>query len=357
MSLHFVKFRPDNFTAHVRTPWAGHRLVKTIKAGLGINLPPYIGESWEFSTSSELPSRCVGTFNGTFSEFLSENNRAESWLSPVHRSLWKTSSPLLIKYIDAADDLSVQLHPPIMTPELAPDTSGKWESWFILSRKKGAGIYLGLEAGVTREMFADAVKSGQNLRPYLHFVPVRVGEKYAIPPGTIHALGAGVCALEPQLLQPGKRALSLRLYDWNRHYDIHGNLSSSGQPRQLHVDEALKYMDVNCPSGQMLENQCRIEPEIILETSAFRIVNFSAAPYLNSRVISGTGEYLEKMPHELVCILLMQGEITLTIEGQTYHMRAGEAGVISAATNEVLLQCQKARIYMAYALPTFFLHS
>lgn len=354
MSVQFVKFKPDNFTAHVRTPWAGSRIVKTIKSGLGLNLPPYIGESWEFSTSSELPSRCDGVFDGTFSEFLSVGHNAELWLSDAHRKLWKTSSPLLIKYLDAADDLSVQLHPPIHAPELPSDESGKWESWLILGRKRGAGIYLGLEKGVTREMFANAVKSGQNLRPYLHFVPVRVGETYAIPPGTIHALGAGVCALEPQVLQPGKRALSLRLYDWNRCYDIHGNLSSSGTPRQLHVDEALKYMDVHCLSGKEFENQCRIKPEIITETSSFRIVNFNASPFLSSRVISGTGEYLEILPHELVCVLLMQGQISLTIAGQTYYLRAGEAGVISASAHDVLLQCQNARIYMAHALPTAF---
>ena len=349
MGFHFLKFRPDNFTDHVRTPWAGTRIARALKSGLGLNLPPRIGESWEFSTSAELPSHCQDVYDGTFASFL--RSHADEWLSDAHKLAWEKQSPLLVKYLDAAYDLSVQLHPPIETPDLPNNHSGKWESWLILANDPQAGIYLGIKPGITKGEFIDAVRSNRTLKPLLHFVPVHVGELYIIPPCTIHALGAGICALEPQLMQPGKIAVSYRLHDWNRLYDAHGNLTNIGKPRQLHIDESLRFIDFDAPRGEELEKRCRILPEILIDNGRMRVAQFSQKPCLIARVISGSGVWEDDRPQELTFISVMQGHAEINIDGTPYLMKTGESGAIAACAQTIKITATNARIYMAHCLP------
>lgn len=357
MSELFIKFRSDNFTDYIRTPWAGRRIAQTFKSGLGLSLPSHIGESWEFSTSSELPSRCTGNFDGTFSDFLKTDNHAKIWLSKDHRGLWGSQCPLLIKYIDAAENLSVQLHPPINAPDLSVHESGKWESWLILSHNANSGIFIGLEAGVTREMLTDAIQGNRDIKPLLHFVPVHTGEAYVIPPRTIHALGAGVCVLEPQIMQPGKKAISLRLHDWNRKYDSHGNLSQSGKPRQLHLNEALRFIDFDALRGKDIEKNFRITPSVCLNNDAFKVVNYPLDPYLKTQILSGTGSYSEPPSHELEVILAMRGRIHLEIDDNGYDLTAGESAVIAASAQQIIIHCNHAKAYRAHCLPGLLLHT
>ena len=354
MSEQLIKFRSDNFTEYIRTPWAGCRIAQTLKSGLGLALPSRIGESWEFSTSSELPSRCTGSFEGTFSEFLKTRSHAQQWLSESHRRVWGSQSPLLIKYIDAAENLSLQLHPPIETSSLSSLESGKWESWLVLRHNSNSGIFLGLECGVSKENFIDTIHHGGDVLSLLHFVPVHTGELYVIPPSTIHMLGAGVCVLEPQIMQPGKKAVSLRLHDWNRRYDAHGNISQSGKPRELHLEEALKFIDFDAPRGRELEKLNRVEPRIILDNQDFRVVEFSLIPYLKAQVVSGTGTYFENASNELEVILVMQGHACVIVDDVSYELAAGESAAIAASARQVILQCKKARVYRAHCLPTLF---
>ena len=354
MSEQFIKFRSDNFTEYIRTPWAGCRIAQTLKSGLGLALPSRIGESWEFSTSAELPSRCTGTFEGTFSDFLRNGKHSLQWLSDSHRKVWGNQSPLLVKYIDAAENLSLQLHPPIETSCLSSFESGKWESWLVLRHSSNSGIFLGLECGVSKEEFIDTIHYGGDVQSLLHFVPVHTGELYVIPPRTIHTLGAGVCVLEPQMMQPGKKAVSLRLHDWNRKYDAHGNVSESGKPRELHLEEALKFIDFDAPRGKELEKLNRVEPIIILDNHEFRVVEFSLIPYLKAQVLSGTGTYFEEPSHELEVILAMQGHVCVTVDNVSYELSAGESAAIAASAKQVILQCRKANVYRAHCLPALF---
>lgn len=349
MGLRFLKFRPDNFTAHVRTPWAGTRIARALKAGLGLDLPPYIGESWEFSTSAELPSYCTDVYDGTFADFL--RHADDTWLSDAHREAWGKQSPLLVKYIDAAYDLSLQLHPPIETADMPNNLSGKWESWLILANDPQAGIFLGIKPGVTKSEFLQAVRSKCCIKQLLHFVPVHAGELYIIPPCTIHALGAGICALEPQLMQPGKIAVSYRLHDWNRLYDEHGNLTETGKPRPLHIDESLRFIDFDAPRGEELEKRCRILPNILLDNGHLRVAEFSQRPCLIARVLTGSGIWEDDLPGELTFISVMQGHAELTIDGTVHSMKTGESGAIAASAQTIKIDAVGAKLYMAHCLP------
>ena len=199
MIPHFVKFRSDNFTDHKRTPWGGTSIARHIKANLDLNFPPTIGESWEFSATKELPSICDAADNRTFAELLADKNNACYWLSSAHRQAWGQKTPLLVKYIDAKRNLSVQIHPDIDDRSLPVACCGKWEAWLVLRCEPNAGVYLGIKPGTTRQQLYDAANNAHRFEDILQFCPVKCGDLISVPPRIVHALGAGLCVLEPQV--------------------------------------------------------------------------------------------------------------------------------------------------------------
>jgi mannose-6-phosphate isomerase class I len=234
-----IVLRSDNFTAPARTPWGGRRIVSHYKAQLGLpgafaNAP--VGESWELSLGPELPSQ---TDDGrSLLELV-----AQDPLAYLGDEAASGASALLVKWLDADDHLSVQIHPAVDDPKLAPDETGKPECWYIVERAAGAGLYLGLAPGVTDASMRAALESGGDVSKLLQFVPVEPGDFYLLQPGMPHAVGRGVTLIEPQYVAPGRRGLTLRYWDWNRRYDEHGKQAESGRPRELHVERALEVTD------------------------------------------------------------------------------------------------------------------
>lgn len=234
-----ILLRPDNFTAPARTPWGGRRIVGVYKAQLGLapelTASP-VGESWELSLSPELPSR---TEDGTLLRDLVAADPV-AYLGAEART---GSSALLVKWLDADDHLSVQIHPAVDDPKLAADETGKPECWYIVERAEGAGLYLGLAPGVSDASMRDALESGGDVSKLLQFVPVEPGDFYLLQPGMPHAVGRGVTLLEPQYVAPGRRGITLRYWDWNRRYDALGRQDPRGTPRELHAERALEVTD------------------------------------------------------------------------------------------------------------------
>ena len=194
MIPHFVKFRSDNFTDHKRTPWGGTSIARHIKANLDLNFPPTIGESWEFSATKELPSICDAADNRTFAELLADKNNACYWLSSAHRQAWGQKTPLLVKYIDAKRNLSVQIHPDIDDRSLPVACCGKWEAWLVLRCEPNAGVYLGIKPGTTRQQLYDAANNAL-LMEKLRDVPAQdrtaqfvCAMALALPNGETHAV-------------------------------------------------------------------------------------------------------------------------------------------------------------------------
>lgn len=136
--------------------------------------------------------------------------------------------PLLVKLLDARDKLSVQVHPEDGDPHLSPGETGKTEMWYVLGAQPGATIIYGLRAGVGPREFARAIDAGK-IQDCLREVPVRPGDAFLIPAGTIHALGAGVLVAEIQQSSD----TTYRVYDYDRP-------GLDGRPRELHVADALR---------------------------------------------------------------------------------------------------------------------
>ena len=139
--------------------------------------------------------------------------------------------PLLIKFIDANDKLSVQVHP---NDDLAFEehgTFGKTEMWYIMQANEGAGLYIGFNKELNASELKKIIENNK-IEEVLNFVPVKEGDVVFLPAGRIHAIGAGLLIAEIQQTSD----ITYRLYDWNR-------VDQNGKPRQLHIEQALKAID------------------------------------------------------------------------------------------------------------------
>ena len=169
-----------------------------------------------------------------FSE--SQRHRAEKWTSPRTSQLsWHLPQPrfpLLLKFLDAAERLSVQVHPhDAQAARLNPPDLGKTEAWVILAAEPESVLWAGLRPGVDREQLAQYIDRGE-CDACLHRIQPVPGDCIFVPAGTVHALGAGLLVAEIQQASD----VTYRLYDWNR-------VGPDGKPRALHVQQALDVID------------------------------------------------------------------------------------------------------------------
>ncbi len=208
--------------------WGGRRLEKLF----GKELPPEmpIGETWEISDRPEAISEITnGPLAGQDLRWLMENHATDLLGdAPTINGRF----PLLIKLIDAAKDLSIQVHPPDAT---AKQLGGepKTEAWYIAHADPGARIYAGLKGNTTRETFEANLHDG-TLAECIHGLEVKAGDALFLPSGRLHALGGGTVVIEVQQ----NSDTTYRVFDWNR-------TGLDGQPRKLHVKQALASIDFN----------------------------------------------------------------------------------------------------------------
>ena len=141
--------------------------------------------------------------------------------------------PILIKLIDAKDNLSVQVHPSDDYALKNENSFGKSEMWHIISADEGSGLYVGLNKNCSKDEIQKALENG-NILDYLNFFKVKPGDSFVIDPGTIHAIGKGVRLIEIQQ----NSNLTYRLFDYNR-------VDKNGNPRELHIQKALEVINYN----------------------------------------------------------------------------------------------------------------
>ena len=217
--------------------------------------------------------------------------------------------PVLIKFIDAKSNLSVQVHPSDDYALAHENSFGKTEMWYIVEAEEGAGIYLGFSRDVTAEEYERAIREN-TLTDLLRFYPVKAGECYFIPSGTIHAIGAGVLICEIQQ----NSNLTYRVYDYGRR-------DKNGKERELHVDKAMRVTDLR-----------RYEPKPMSGNT------LGVSKYFNVQriVLRGTRSMYagEKSFHCLTCV---GGEGS--IDGQ--KIRRGDSFFVPAGFGEYTLDSFK----------------
>jgi mannose-6-phosphate isomerase len=234
--------------------WGGQRLGEVF--GKDLPVGKKIGESWEIADLPEgkstigngpLQGQTLGEvvrkhgeeIMGTANSRREHASRASGALSQPGGSQRKEQGqdalatpaapfPLLVKFLDAEDVLSVQVHPDAQTCRRMGRGRPKTECWYIIHAEPGAVIYKGLRKGVTKEQFARALET-QDVASLLAAVPVQAGECHCLPAGTVHALSAGLLIAEVQTPSD----TTYRVFDWNR-------VDEHGKPRALHIAEAVE---------------------------------------------------------------------------------------------------------------------
>jgi len=227
MNLYPLLFKPS---LHVKV-WGGNAM-KTL---LGKHSAPDepVGESWEIYSGNYIAN---GQFTGkTLHDVLTQ------FPSEILGNHAQDDFPLLVKFLDAQDWLSVQVHPDdALALELEGEPRGKTECWYILSADENAEIIFGCSSEITADEFKTALTGG-NARDVLQFVRVQAGHFIYVPAGTVHAIGPGILLYELQQTSD----TTYRLYDWDR-------AGLDGKPRPLHIDKGVRcsHLDV-CPTAQV----------------------------------------------------------------------------------------------------------
>ena len=228
---------------YMQRVWGGRELENVYARTLPDQENPY-GESWEIvDRENEQSVVDGGVFDGTTLHQLWADHRREIFGDGLPDS---ERFPILIKILDARDDLSIQVHPPL---HLADKLGGepKTEMWYIAGCDPGAKLYVGLKAGTTRADFEQAIADG-TVADLVHAISPSPGDSIFIPSGRLHAIGAGFLIHEIQQ----NSDTTYRVFDWNR-------LGLDGKPRDLHVPQSLASIDfgdlepaMDTPSGETL---------------------------------------------------------------------------------------------------------
>lgn len=309
--------------------WGGRNLERVL--GKALPAGQAIGESWECADVEGGQSVVArGPAKGrTLRELVAEwgaelTGRAE---------LYEGRFPLLIKFLDAAENLSIQVHP----GEGADEASGrkKHEAWYVLDAAPGSVIYRGLAPGVPLQQLREScLRDPRNVPDCLERVHVRMGEPYYVPGGTVHALGAGVVVAEVQT--PSE--VTYRLYDWGR--------TRPAGDAGLHVEKGLA-----CVRESRDWMACEKRSHVTsLFTTVTRLV---ACPRFVIERVRFSGEMEQEIPYaELVCWIVLEGcgEIAYG-KGGVETFGRGEVVVLPAGLENAKLRTKTDCVWLEVTVP------
>ncbi|MBO7196730.1 MAG: ROK family protein [Clostridia bacterium] len=276
--------------------WGGSKLKKYY--GKNSDAEP-LAESWELSLHKDGESTLV---DGTpLSVAASESDFGENCKGfPFF--------PVLVKLIDANAKLSVQVHPEDEYALKNENSLGKTEMWYIADADEGAGIYLGFNKDIDRDEFKRAIEE-KTLTDYLSFIPVKKGECYFIPAGTIHAICEGCLICEVQQ----NSNITYRVYDY-------GRVGADGKERELHVNKAIDVTNTQRYISQPMS-------AVTKEGKLLGISKFFTAALLNSTDISP----LDNDEKSFRCITCLEGEGSIG----DLHISKGESVFVPASSGKV----------------------
>ncbi|HFD1726952.1 TPA: mannose-6-phosphate isomerase, class I [Enterococcus faecium] len=295
--------------------WGGSRL----RSVFGFDIPnDKIGEDWAISAHPHGVSVVEnGEFKGKrLDELWSENKELFGHPSePVF--------PLLIKILDAEDDLSVQVHPDDAYGMKHEGELGKTECWYIIDAEPGAEIIYGHHAK-TREELAEMIKDGR-WDDLLKKVPVKKGDFFYVPSGTIHAIGKGIMILETQQSSD----TTYRVYDYDRK-------DAQGQTRELHIQQSIDVTTVPAKTPELQIKEVRKGNSSIvtyLETEFFNVYEWD---------IKGITSFKKQAPYTLMTVI--EGAGDLVVDGKTYPLEKGTSCIIPNGVSEWAVQGELAII-------------
>ncbi len=302
-------------------PWGGRELERLF----GKRLPPEtpIGESWEVAHLPACESRVArGPLAGTT---LGELMRRWEGGLVGDVSLVDGRFPLLIKFLDAREKLSIQVHPRRPATPGAADPPGiKHEAWYVVDAAPGAGLYIGLLPRVTVD---DVRKAGPSaaLAELLRFRPVKRGDCFYLPSGTPHALGAGIVVAEIQTPSD----VTYRLYDWGRR-------GLDGRPRELHFETALANLLPDVAEHEIVQPRSHSADVFAAVTALVRCPRFLIDKV---RFVAGM---VRPLPHaQMVIWIILRGRGRLVRAEGVCSFAPGDTVMIPAAMDGLRVETEE----------------
>ena len=343
LDLYPLKFEP----LYQPKVWGGRRI-----ESLGRSLPgdasAQIGESWELvdlnatntTNASHAPARSI-IRNGP----LAGKSLHDAMQLFGERLLGKVSTnctgqfPLMIKFLDARENLSVQVHPSASYAAAHPDAHLKSEAWYIIEAAPGASIFKGLKKGVSPEKLRAAVEARDEaaLIDMLVRVPVKAGDCHYIPSGTLHALGEGIMVAEVQTTSD----TTFRLYDWKR-----SRMTPAEQ--EYHVDQAMQCISYHSEPVNSYEKRSHVAGFFTTVSSLVLCEHFRIEK------VRMTEGYEQEIPYDQPAIwIVLQGEgkITPRKGAEPVTFKRGETVLVPAHMNDGRVSLSKDTVWLEVTFP------
>ncbi|MDY6347483.1 MAG: type I phosphomannose isomerase catalytic subunit [Bacteroidales bacterium] len=298
--------------------WGGNKIGKILNHNLeGM---ANCGESWEVSG-------LIGDESEISNGFLAGNNLNEilevyltDLVGEKNYEKYGLGFPLLIKFIDAHENLSVQVHPDDGVAMEKYGQNGKTEMWHVVQADEGAGLYVGFNRQVNEAVYLDAVENG-TLEELLRFHPVAKGDTFMIPAGTVHAIGKGVLLAEIQQSSD----ITFRIFDWNR-------VDENGKSRELHYEEALESIDFAANNADF---------RVGYKSTPNKTVKLVRSPYFNTNLLEIDTTMVKSFADidSFVIYICLEGHVHLVSDNFNEHVEAGDVFLVPAEIEEVKITC------------------
>ena len=322
MDIYPIKFEP----ILKEKIWGGNKLASLFNKKV---LSEDIGESWEISGVQDNVSKIAnGVYAGKSLNFMLSKYE-EAFLGVENFERFGEIFPLLIKFLDAKTNLSVQVHPDDAMASKKHDSFGKTEMWYIMESEDDAEIVLGLNDKNFDVNEFDSINA-ENVFNIFNTEKVTKGDSYFIPAGKVHAIGAGVLAAEIQQTSD----ITYRVYDWDRE-------DATGKCRELHTElaiEATKMFESNGKKTLSFEDN--------------KSENLVHCDYFTTNIVNLKGKQVRNYSRldSFVILMCVEGEGVITVNNNSEKMNTGDTVLIPATSKETSFKGENAKFLEVYIL-------
>ncbi len=304
--------------------WGGEKLSKHFNKD---SKSTELGESWEISTvpgdisvisNGELKGKSLQELLDVYkADFLGENNFKR----------FGEQFPLLIKFIDAKQDLSIQLHPNDELAKKRHNSFGKTEMWYVMQADKDANLIVGFNQKVDNKIYLKHLEN-KTLTQILNFDKVKEGDTYFIEAGRVHAIGAGVLLAEIQQTSD----VTYRVYDWDR-------IDADGNERELHNDIAIDAFDFG------MKDDFRVNYQKLKSTSNEMVT----CPFFTTNFVELDSKLEKENTHDsFIIYMCVDGKVEVSTGTSNEVISKGETILIPAAIKNYNLETEYAKLLEVY---------
>jgi mannose-6-phosphate isomerase len=289
--------------------WGGTKLKTYLNKSITSEIT---GESWEISTVENDVSVVVnGVFKGkSLNELI--NEFPEQVLGTKVYKQFGRQFPLLFKYLDAREDLSIQVHPNDELAKKRHKSFGKTEMWYVMQADKDAKLIIGFKEKSSPEEYLKSLKD-KTIIDILDIKKVKQGDVFFLETGTVHAIGAGTVIAEIQQTSD----ITYRIYDFDR-------VDANGKTRELHVDLALEAINYNVVEAQKEYSK--------VENSSNEMVN---SQYFTTNFIPLEGKVtIDENKESFTVYMCVEGIFELNYKGEKYNYKVGDTVLLPAEMTE-----------------------